>query len=137
MPRDFRKLIAWKKADDLVVEIYRSSAVNFPRDERYGLTQQVRRCAASVPSNLAEGCGRRTEDEFRQFLYMARASIYEVEYQLHLAARLGYLPETEYLRLEALRNEAGKVLTGLIRHVEVQIKDRKLGRNKQPPRPDP
>lgn len=108
MPRDFHKLIAWKKADDLVVEIYRSSAVNFPREERYGLTQPLRRSAASVPSNLAEGSGRRTEEEFRQFLYVARASIYEVEYQLHLAARLG--------------------------HVELQIKNRKGRGNPQVPR---
>ncbi|MGH2625815.1 MAG: four helix bundle protein, partial [Anaerolineales bacterium] len=80
MPRDFRNLIAWKKADDLVVEIYRSSALHFPKEERYGLTQQLRRSAVSVASNLAEGCGRRTEEEFRQFLYQARGSIHEVEY---------------------------------------------------------
>lgn len=125
MPRDFHKLIAWKKADDLVVEIYRSSAVNFPREERYGLTQQLRRSAASVPSNLAEGCGRRTEEAFRQFLYVARASLYEVEYQLHLAARLGTLAEEESRRLETLRDEAGRILTGLVHRVDSQITARK------------
>jgi len=125
MPRDFRKLIAWQRADDLAVEIYRSTAQSFPREERYGLTQQLRRSAASVPSNLAEGCGRRTEEEFRQFLYLARGSLYEVEYQLHLAARLGYISPQEHTRLETQRNETGKVLTGLIHRVHLQITARK------------
>jgi len=125
MPRDYRKLIVWKKADDLAVEIYRASALHLPTEERYGLTQQLRRSAASVPSNLAEGCGRRTEEDFRQFLYVARGSIQEVEYQLHLAARLGYLPPEEHRRLEEMRNEVGKLLTGLIRHVDTQITNKK------------
>jgi four helix bundle protein len=71
MPRDFHQLKAWQKAGDLVLEVYRMTARDFPGEEKYGLTAQFRRAAVSAAANLAQGCGRRTEEEFRQFLYVA------------------------------------------------------------------
>lgn len=125
MPRDFRLLTAWRKADDLVFEIYRQSSVHFPAQERYGLTSQLRRSAVSVAANLAEGTGRRTEEEFRQFLYVARGSLAEVEYYLHLARRLGFLPEESYATLTGRRKEVGRVLSGLIATVSKQVLGRR------------
>ncbi len=124
MPRDFRLLTVWKKADDLVVEIYRQSSLHFPHEERYGLISQLRRSAISVAANLAEGTGRRSEQEFRQFLYVARGSLAETEYYLHLARRLGFLPEGSYSALTRQRKEVGRELTGLIAAVSRQISTR-------------
>lgn len=125
MPRDFRLLTAWRKADDLVLEVYRQSSLHFPPEERYGLRSQLRRSAVSVAANLAEGTGRRTEEEFRQFLYVARGSLAEVEYYLHLARRLGFLPEESYTTLTRMRKEVGRVLSGLIATVSRQVQGRR------------
>jgi four helix bundle protein len=114
MARDFRKIVAWKKADDLVVEIYRQTARSFPRDERYGLVPQLRSAAVSVAANIAEGSGRSTSADFRRFLYQAQGSLSEVEYYLHLAERLDMTDSSALEKLQGLRAEVGKTLTGLI-----------------------
>jgi four helix bundle protein len=121
MGRDFRKILAWEKADDLVVEVYHATARFFPREERYGLTAQIREAAVSVASNIAEGSGHRTLKGFRNFLYNAQGSLSEVEYYLHVAHRLGYLDDANYARLAAQRAEAGRVLAGFIASIEQQI----------------
>ncbi len=87
----YRNLIAWQKAKALVIEIYKSTR-NFPKDEQYGLTSQMRRAAISVPSNIAEGRGRHSRKELLQFLYQARGSLLELENQVDIARYLGYLP---------------------------------------------
>ena len=92
MKQDFRNLVVWQKAIALVTEIYRSTQ-SFPSDERFGLTAQIRRAAVSVPSNIAEGQGRISRGEFRQFLGHAKGSLCEVETQLVIANNLGYLPQ--------------------------------------------
>ena len=119
--RDFRKIIAWQKADDLAVLVYEVTGESFPRHELYGLTSQIRRAAVSVASNIAEGSGRQYATEFRQFLYTARASLAEVEYYVHLAVRLGYLPQEEKTRLEQVRPETARTLQGFINSIEKQI----------------
>lgn len=121
MPRDFRGLTAWKKADDLVVDVYRITTEYFPREELYGLTSQLRRSAISVAANLAEGCGRQTELDFRRFLFIARGSLSEVEYYLHLSDRLGYLARSTYVDVDRQRADVGKLVAGLIRAVTKQI----------------
>jgi four helix bundle protein len=121
MARDFRKIIAWQKADDLAVEIYRATGRFFPREERYGLTAQIRNAAVSIASNIAEGSGRRTLKDFRHFLYNAQGSLSEVEYYLRLAHRLGYLDDTNYTCLEGQRAEGGRILTGFIASIDRQI----------------
>jgi len=93
--RDFRKLKIWEKAHRLTLMIYRITA-GFPREELYGLSNQLRRAAASIPSNIAEGCGRSSDADFARFLQIAMSSASEVEYQLILARDLGYLEEEAY-----------------------------------------
>src|SRR5258707_5513132 len=83
------QLIAWQKAMNLVVRVYRTTA-SFPQEERFGLTSQLRSCAVSIPSNIAEGHGRLTRGEWRQFLGQARGSTLEMQTQLILSRRLGF-----------------------------------------------
>ena len=118
--RDFRKIMAWEKADDLVVLIYEASKA-FPKEERYGLTSQLRRAVVSVAANIAEGSGKQYLKEFRHFLYIARASLSEVEYYIHLGHRLGYLDEEKVGRLKEARQETAKILQGFINAIEKQI----------------
>ena len=113
MGLSYRDLIAWQKAMDLVEEIYKATR-EFPKDELYGLTSQLRRAAVSVPSNIAEGQGRMTPGEFKQFLGHARGSLLETETQILLAGRLHYIPQDEMSLLLKLSGEVGRILNGLI-----------------------
>ena len=110
----YRELIGWQKSMDAVVEIYRVTR-SFPAAEQFALTNQVRRAAVSVPSNIAEGQGRGTDKEFCHFLRIARGSIQEVETQLILAQRLGYCPSTEADGCLQRLDEVSRMLAGLIR----------------------
>jgi four helix bundle protein len=91
---DYKELQVWQKAMKLAEDVYKLSA-NFPREEMYGLTSQIRRSAISIPSNIAEGSSRAGTKEFIQFLSIARGSSAELETQLILASRLGYTAEVE------------------------------------------
>ncbi|MBO7610257.1 MAG: four helix bundle protein [Muribaculaceae bacterium] len=97
--RDFKKLQIWQKAHQLTLAIYKTSQ-NFPIDERFGLTSQLRRAAISIPSNIAEGCGRNTVGELAQFIQIAIGSSSEVEYQLLLAHDLGLISDEIYVQLK-------------------------------------
>ncbi len=110
---DFRKIVAWQKADELVVLVYQMTK-DFPDGERYGLTSQLRRAIVSVPANIAEGAGRQTLKDFRQFLFNSRGSLHEVEYYIHLAGRLGYLNADQMEQLDTVRRETARTLQGLI-----------------------
>lgn len=121
MIRNFRNIKAWQCADDLVVLVY-SQAKCFPKEELYGLTSQLRRAIVSVPTNIAEGASREHKREYLQFLYIARGSIAEAEYLLHLANRLNYISNEDYNVLDAKRQEAAKLLYGLIKSVEKETK---------------
>ena len=112
--RDHGKLKAFELADDLAVRVYRATA-GFPKAEQYGLTAQMRRAAVSAASNIVEGCARSTEAEYLRFLDIAFGSIRELEYQLSLACRLGYIQAAEHTLLHSKAVEAAKVLGGLIR----------------------
>ena len=114
--QSFKDLIAWQKAMDLVVEIYRATA-SFPADERFGLTVQLRRAAVSVPSNIAEGQGRGPSQDFVRFLAIARGSVQEVDTQLTIALRLGYLQPEQHEPLVAMIAEVAKIINGLIRSI--------------------
>jgi four helix bundle protein len=113
MGRSYRDLIAWRKAMELVTDVYRATQ-GFPEKELYGLTSQLRRAAVSVPSNIAEGQGRLSKGEFHQFLGHARGSRMEVETQVLIAQNLGYLNETSAQELLARAAELGRVLNGLL-----------------------
>lgn len=112
--RDHRKLRAFELADQLALAVYQQTK-RFPKEEQFGLTTQVRRAAVSVASNIVEGCGRHSETDYIRFLDMAYASACELDYQLSLAARLGYGVEVESSALAQMCQETGKVLNGLIR----------------------
>lgn len=109
----YHDLIAWQKAVKFVSEVYRVTAA-FPRDEMYGLVSQLRRAAVSIASNIAEGQGRLTEGEFRQFLGHARGSVFEVETQLHIASDLGYLSREQLGTMIALSTDVAKLVNALI-----------------------
>jgi four helix bundle protein len=115
----FRDLRVWQKAMKLTADIYRSTE-NFPRHELYGLSQQVRRAAVSVASNIAEGKGHRSDREFVHFLYHARGSLLEVQTQLLIAEELQYLSNDEAQRLLAAADGVGRALSGLINSMRPQ-----------------
>ena len=119
MVQSYRDLVAWNKAMELVTEIYRVTQ-NFPKEELFGLMSQLRRAAVSIPSSIAEGKGRLSKGEFRQFLGNARGSLAEVETQILIAQNLSYLDEPEINRLLAMVEEVGKVLNGLLSAVKNQ-----------------
>lgn len=111
--QDFKKLIVWQKAHELTLGIYRATKT-FPRDELYGVTNQIRRAAMSVPSNIAEGCGRNSNIELARFLEIAMGSASETEYQLLLARDLSYLQSSDYETLSSGTTEVKRMLASLI-----------------------
>jgi four helix bundle protein len=117
MGESYRDLIAWQKAMHLVTDIYDATR-EFPSDERYGLTNQLRRAAVSVPSNIAEGQARFSSKEFHHFLSLARGSLVEIETQLMIAENLGYLPSNQTRPLLEGAAELGRVLNGLIASIK-------------------
>jgi four helix bundle protein len=112
--QSYRDLIAWQKSIELVLEIYRCTNA-FPRTETYGLVSQLRRAAISVPSNIAEGHERISTGQFRQFLGRALGCLMEIETQIIVAERLGYLDKEKSLQLLEHTAEVGKILNGLLR----------------------
>ncbi len=114
--KDFRRLKVWEKAHQLTLGVYRTTAA-FPREESYGLTAQLRRASVSVPANIAEACGRRSNREMAKFLQIGMGSASEMEYGLLLARDLGYLEGTAYVSLQASVTEVEKMLGSLLRKV--------------------
>ena len=112
MPASHRELMVWRKAMNMVVQVYRLTD-RFPRSELYRLTSQVTRAAASVPANIAEGNGRATRKDYAHFLAIAKGSLNETETFLFLAMRLGYLRDEEAGPTLDLITEIGKMLTTL------------------------
>src|SRR3954451_6649477 len=112
--KSHRDLIAWQKSMDLVVLIYTCTGA-FPKHELYGLTSQMRRSASSIPANIAEGQGRRSKSEFRQFLGNARGSLLELDTHLELARRLNYVTNSQYERVNQHVAEIGRIINGLLR----------------------
>ena len=113
MAHSYKDLVAWQKAVDLVTEIYRMTR-SFPRDEIYGLTSQLRRAAVSIPSNIAEGQGRLSKGEFRQFLGQARGSVLEVETQTIIARNLGFIEGSAAESTLQKSTEVNRILNGLL-----------------------
>src|SRR5215207_6481183 len=112
---DYRDLVAWQKSMTLAEAVYRETAA-FPIEERYGLTTQMRRAAVSIPSNIAEGQGRRSSDEeFARFLRIALGSNCELDTQLELARRLGLISPASADRVRPQVEEVGRVVSGLLR----------------------
>lgn len=110
--RDFKGLKVWEKAHELVLAVHRATKA-FPSDERFGLTDQLRRAVSSIPANIAEGCGRDGDRELARFLSIAGGSASEVEYHLLLARDLGYLPQELHQAFDREINEIKKMLRAL------------------------
>ena len=115
--RTYRDLDVWKKARSLVKEVYLVTR-SFPKDEMYGLMSQMRRCAVSIPSNIAEGYGRQFKKETIQFLHIARGSLFELETQLFIASDLSYIDEECLEKLLMQLDDCKKLLNGLIKYFE-------------------
>ncbi len=115
--KSYQELIAWQRAMDLVVSIYKLSA-KFPREELYGLTNQLRRSSVSVPSNIAEGQGRGGTADFVRFLGIANGSLQEAETQMLIGQRLGFISGDELKPVMDLSAETGRVLNGLMRSLQ-------------------
>jgi len=119
MLKPHKKLIAWQKSMDLVVSIY-DVTDSFPKQETYGLVSQLRRAAVSVPSNIAEGAADRTPDQFRNFLSTAIGSLNEINTQLELALRVGYLSQERHDLVQSAVDECLAVTYGLRRSVRAR-----------------
>jgi four helix bundle protein len=118
--RPHEKLEAWSAAMDFVVEVYRSTET-FPKEEKFGLTSQIRRAAVSVPANIAEGAARQSDKEFIHFLSNAQGSASELETELIIAYRLEYLTQSRFDELQSMLDKIGRLITGLSRHLKRRV----------------
>ncbi len=115
--RNYRDLVAWQRAMDLVEGVY-GLARRLPSDELFGLISQMRRAVVSVPSNIAEGEGRNSPNDFARFLAIANGSLREVETQLFIAVRLKYLANDDITNAISLCEETGRIINGLKRNLQ-------------------
>jgi four helix bundle protein len=115
--RTYRDLLVWQKGRALVTSVY-LAAKAFPRDEIYGLTSQLRRCAVSIPSNIAEGHSRTTRKEFLRFLEISLGSLFELQTQLEIAKNLSYLAPEAYTGLKNQSREVERMLTSFMRSLK-------------------
>ena len=123
--KTFRDLMVWQKSMTLVTEVYKASA-NFPADERFGLTSQLRRCVVSIPSNIAEGFGRDTTNDYLRFLGIAKGSLYEAQTQIEIGRNLQFIEESRFSILLEQAREIERMLTSMIR--KLREKERQSGR---------
>ncbi len=112
--KDFPELKVWQKAHELSLAVYRATAC-FPKEETYGLSAQLRRALSSIPTNIAEGCGRGSDADFAHFLQIAMGSSSETEYQLLLSRDLGYLAQDEYPALQECVQEVKRMISSLLK----------------------
>lgn len=111
--KDFRQLQVWSKSHDIVKELYYITE-SFPKEEMFGLTSQLRRATVSIPTNIAEGCGRGSDADFRRFIQISFGSASEVEYLIFLSFELSYIKEEDYQKLNTKLVEIKKMLASLI-----------------------
>ncbi|WP_282053539.1 four helix bundle protein [Maribacter luteus] len=111
---NYKELIVWQKSMDLVEKVYTATA-SFPIEEKFGLTSQIRRCAVSIPSNIAEGAGRKSKKVFRNFLEISNGSINELKTQLEISKRIGFHTKDELERIFYLCDEIQKITITLIK----------------------
>ena len=114
MEKPHKKLDVWKLAIELVLDVY-GVIKTFPMEEKYNLTDQLRRSVVSIPSNIAEGAARNTKKEFANFLYIAQGSLSELDTQLEIGFKLGYIRSNDFENLELKMDRIGKMISGLIK----------------------
>jgi four helix bundle protein len=115
--KNFHNLIVWQKAHALALNSYKATS-SFPKHELYGLSSQIRRASASIPTNIAEGCGRRGNNEFHRFLQIAAGSASELEYQFLLSRDLQFISQVEYQQLNEDVCEIKRMLASLMRKID-------------------
>jgi len=118
--KTFRDLIVWQKAMQLVTDTYQIT-LNFPKEELYGLTSQIRRCSISIPSNMAEGYGRNSTEDYLRFLKISRGSLYELQTQIEIAFNLHYIKKDDFDRM----NEAGREIERMVSSLITKINQAK------------
>ena len=117
--KDFRQLKVWEKSHRLALAVYEATKV-FPKEELYGLASQIRRASMSIPTNIAEGCGRYTNAEFARFLQIAMGSASETEYQLLLSHDLGFINKEQYDKLNIDITEIKRMLASLLKTLRAE-----------------
>ncbi len=118
--RDYRKLLVWQKAHQLALNIYKT-VKHFPKEEMFGLTSQMKRASTSIPMNIAEGCGRKSDKDFCRFLIITFGSANELEYQIILSTDLNFLEIEQSRQLLAQIEEIKKMLNGLITKLNTNV----------------
>ena len=114
--RPHEKLDVWQKSIELTEKVYKVTAT-YPKNELYGLVSQMRRAAVSIPANIAEGAARQTKVEFRQFLYIARGSLSELETEMMISMKLNYIPSDDNKEIMVLTDRIGGMLTAFIKGI--------------------
>lgn len=114
------KAVVWERAVDLCVAVYKLTR-KLPREELYGITQQIRRAGVSIPSNIAEGYARGSREQYRQFLRIAQGSCSELQTQLVIATRLKLAPASDLERVEMLASEVGRILTSILARLQTSV----------------
>ena len=114
--KTYKDLFVWQKSMNLVTQIYQLTK-SFPKEENYGLTSQIRRCTVSIPSNIAEGYGRRSTDDYLRFLQIAMSSLYELQTQTEIALNLKYLSQDKFKKIYELTREIERMLSSLCKKV--------------------
>ncbi len=122
-PKTYRDLIVWQRAMQLVTEIYLASKT-WPREETYGLRAQIRRCAVSIPSNIAEGFARRSQGDYLRFLNIAMGSLFEFQTQLEVAKNLGFIDESKFKESFQISREIEAMLAKLLQRIANPTKAR-------------
>jgi len=117
--QDYRNLLIWQRAHNVTLHVYKLTK-HFPDDERFGLINQLRRASVSIPSNIAEGCGRDSDAELRRFVLIAMGSANEVEYQVFLAYELGYVSDKVYQQNAEQLAELKRMMNGFIRKLKAK-----------------
>jgi four helix bundle protein len=115
--KDFRDLLTWRKSHILTLAIY-NATTQFPKTEIYGLTSQMRRASASIPANIAEGCGKEGDADFGRYIQIAMGSASELDYHLILSHDLGLLPDSDYQNLNEQTQEVKRMLVGLLKKLK-------------------
>ena len=115
--KDFRNLLVWEKSHELTLDIYRATG-DFPREEQFGLISQIRRSCASIPANIAEGCGKQSDADFKRFIQIAMGSACELEYHLLLSKDLAFLKNNTFEDLTKRLIEIKKMLSGFIKKLK-------------------
>jgi len=120
--KTYRDLVVWQKSMALVTDVYKTTK-SFPKDETYGIVSQMRRCAVSIPSNIAEGYGRNSSSDYVRFLRMAMGSLYELQTQFDIPLNLGYVTKNYHGELFESSREVERMLSSLMRKLENKDND--------------